>query len=332
MNIPGKKTSSSFFRKILFFIIYFFTGFIACFFAFVLAVNFLNPAVSEEQVDQVSQKEKVTTKKVFKDIVKNLKQVLKESFPTDEKKESPSAEKSASPLTEADIADTPKEDLDSSDSFPEAPENFEGETYGNTIQASPKDSAQPVDSQGTVQPAVVQPIDSQGTAQPAVVQPIDGQGTAQPAVVQPIDGQGTVQPVEEPSEANIEVQSYMAPFIYDSIQQKDPFEDPTVDKREGIVIIPRTPPEKYDLSEINLKGVKWDKKNPKLSKALFELPSSEGFYELREGDKIGKTGVVFRVGESEVVVVETNYIGSGKNKKEKRVIKIKKMDRLGLDI
>ena len=75
--------------------------------------------------------------------------------------------------------------------------------------------------------------------------------------------------------------------------RKDPFEDPTVDKKEGVVIIPKTPPEKYDLAEISLKGVIWNKKKPELSKALFQLPSGEGFYELRSGDKIGNTGVVF---------------------------------------
>ena len=38
----------------------------------------------------------------------------------------------------------------------------------------------------------------------------------------------------------------------------------------------------------------------------------------------------FKIRESEVVVVEASYTGSGENRREKRVIKIKKIDRLGL--
>ena len=124
----------------------------------------------------------------------------------------------------------------------------------------------------------------------------------------------------------------MAPFIYEDVKKRDPFKNPTLQvPKKGIVedpvvFIPKTPPEKYSLSEIKLKGVIWGTKMPK---ALFELPSSSGYYTLIAGDRVGQKGVIFAIRESEVVVVETHYVGAGEEKKEKRVIKIKKMDRLG---
>ena len=56
--------------------------------------------------------------------------------------------------------------VEASENFPEAPDNFEGEAYGNTIQTSPQNVAQPVDNQG-----VAQPVDSQD-----VSQKVDNQG------------------------------------------------------------------------------------------------------------------------------------------------------------
>lgn len=302
MNISNSKPRS-FIKKFFFYIVYFFTGVVACFFAFILVVNFLNPAVSEEPAE-APKEEKLTAKKVFVDIFKNLKQIINESFPAKEQKpvslevtpqpveqnqaleENVDTPPESPPKTTEENAEAPESppqisegNVDSSKDSPEPPENFEGEAYGNTVQPSNQVTSQPVDM--------------------------------------------------EASEASVEVQSYMAPFIYESIQQKDPFEDPTIDKTEGVVIVPKTPPEEYDLSKIKIKGVSWNEEKPELSKALFELPDDAGHYTLREGDRIGK-GVIFKIREGEVFIVETNYIGSGENRKEERTIKIKKMDRLGL--
>ena len=159
-----------------------------------------------------------------------------------------------------------------------------------------------------------------------------------PVDLDPAGGGEAVQepmPAEQPSEASLEVQTYMEAFPYDSSDRRDPFEDPTyrpvvapekgVIDEGAIVFTPRTPPEEYNLDEMSLKGIIWNNKTPK---ALFELPNSVGYYSLVKGDKIGKNGVLFEIRESEVVVVETNIIGKGENKKEERVIKIKRINRI----
>ena len=137
------------------------------------------------------------------------------------------------------------------------------------------------------------------------------------------------------SEVSLQIQSDMAPFNYENSGSRSPFDDPT---RRGVpgevldpkgevkIVIPKTPPEMYDLSEIKLKGIIWNIKNPK---ALFELPSGEGHYTLIKGDRIGKNGLIFEIREDEVVIVETFY--KEDDDPTERVIKIKKMDRLRLN-
>ena len=216
-------------------------------------------------------------------------------------------------------------------------------------------------SEGVVQEPVVPPV-SEGVVQEPVAPPasevIVQEPVAPPAsevivqepvvppaseviVQEPVAPPASEVIVQEPvprdipaSAASLEVQSYMAPFVYDSVNQKDPFEDPTYkpatsfDERlgdEAVVFVSQTPPEVYNLDEIKLKGIIWNNKTPK---ALFELPNSGGYYSLIRGDKIGKNGVLFEIRESEVVVVETNIIGKGESKREERVIKIKKINRI----
>ncbi|MCY4321239.1 MAG: pilus assembly protein PilP, partial [Bdellovibrionaceae bacterium] len=131
-----------------------------------------------------------------------------------------------------------------------------------------------------------------------------------------------------PSQLLLEIQSSVAPFIYEYGDEKDPFDDPTIkDSDTNVVIIPKTPPEEYELNQIKLKGIIWHTKTPK---ALFQLPGSAGFYTLIKGDKIGKNGVVFGIREDEVIIVETNYVGSGENRKEEITTKLIKLDRLNL--
>ena len=166
--------------------------------------------------------------------------------------------------------------------------------------------------------------------------PAQGGGLVpQGAEVVPAQG-GELAPQGASSEISLEIQAQMAPFIYEVSTERSPFDDPTRIKTSGQVIgedgevkvvIPKTPPEMYNLQDINLKGIIWNIKNPK---ALFELPDGEGHYTLIKGDKIGKNGLIFEIREDEVVIVETFYKGDNEQEAES-VIKIKKMNRLKLD-
>ena len=81
----SKQQAWPFFRTFISYIIYIFTALMACFFALMIVLNFLNPALSKETEKQKSQQEKLTAKKVFKDIFKNLKVIAKDSFSGDSK-------------------------------------------------------------------------------------------------------------------------------------------------------------------------------------------------------------------------------------------------------
>ena len=397
MGIVYQNSAKSFFKKAFYYITYFGTALFACFLALILVLNFLNPVLSEESKPQETQKEQLKLKKVFKDIVQNLKTVVKNSFSA-QSSPSPQGEESGEVLKEPQEIKIPKEDLPGPDNSlsgtetaPKAPESIPTDSQGETAPKAPENI--PPDSQGKTAPKAPEsiPPDSQGETAPKAPEsiPPDSQGETapekslpvknptpptpsreliesaptDPATEQSLSQISKTSPVEDPvkkdqptflpkntplnpsqnsshpsenssfenlpappdSEAGLEIQSYMIPFIYDSVQERDPFEDPTVKKDKGVVIIPKTPPEEYDLKEINLKGIIWDIKSPK---ALFKLPNNAGYYTLIKGDKIGKNGIIFEIRESEVIIVETSYIGSGNQKKEKQVVKIKKINRL----
>lgn len=284
------KKITSFFKQVVFYISYLFVGITACFFSFIIVVNFLSPALSKEPA---TPQKKKTLKNAIKDTANNIKSLFQDTFKDNTQnppQKGPSESPQKTPPTNQPSGVQPSQPKPSAPP-PQAPKNFEGDTYGNTIPKNPQNKTQASKTS------------------------------------------------DSSSMAIIEVQSYMAPFIYESTKEKDPFEDPTIKKSEKIVVIvPRTPPEKYDLKEIKLRGLTWSAIKAKSfagtktflePKALFELPNNGGFYTLRTGDRIGKQGVIFAIRESEVVVVERTYVGSGKERKEKRTIKIKKMDRLG---
>jgi len=297
-------------KKLFFALAYCCTAFGACLLAFVLVLNFLNAVISEEPDKSKSQVERLTFKKVFGDIIKNLKTVAKENLLGDSEP-SPGEEKPTDPPEAPQQVDIPKEDLKS---FEESAEPVPGESTkeqaldeGSVPESPPETQPEP--------PAKEQALDEGSVPEsPPETQP------EPPAKEQLTDE-------DNPSELILEIQSYMVPFIYESIKQKDPFEDPTVKKRKGVVVIPKTPPEKYDLKEIQLKGIIWDTENPK---ALFKLPEDAGFYTLIKGDKIGKKGIIFDIREDEVVIVETNQLSSGDQIKEEQTVKIKRIDRIGL--
>ncbi len=341
----NKRSSSSFFKKSVFYTVYFFTGVIACLFAFILVVNFLTPALSEE-ASNPSEKEKITAKQIFKDIYKNLKTMISE-ISGNIQEPSPESEKDPHPSQE-ELSDIQKLENtgDAAEDQLASPEVEEG--------AAEDQLASPEVEEGAAEDQLASPEVEEGAAEDQLASPEVEEGAAEDQLASPGteenlpsaptnfegDAYGKTLPSPSPttgqttsdknsSEASIEVQSYMAPFIYESIQQKDPFEDPTIEKSEGVVIVPKTPPEEYDLSEIKLKGITWRTKVPK---ALFELPNNAGHYTLRAGDKIGKKGTIFKIAEDGVFIVEVNYLDSDGDRKEERTIKVKKMNRIGLSI
>ena len=239
---------------------------------------------------------------------------------------------SASPSSE-EIAAQPLSASPSSEEITAQP--LSASPSSEEITAQPL-SASPSSEEIAAQPLSASPSSEEIAAQPLSASPSSEEITAQPLSASPSSEEIAAQPLSaSPSSerGNLDVQSYMAPFIYDSVNQKDPFEDPTykpLEERgaileEAIIVVPRTPPEMYNFDEINLKGVIWNNQRPK---ALFELPNSGGYYSLMKGDKIGKNGVIFEIRESEVVAVETNIVGKGESKKEERTIKIKKINRI----
>ena len=362
-------------------ILYFMTALTACFFALLLVLNFVNPALSQDN-PVVQTNEKPGFKDIFKDIVQNLKTILSDSMGENTDSESGSSSQEPVPSEDQVPAVPQPEGLPLEDQVPAVPQP-EGLPLEDQVPAVPQPEGLPLEDQVPAVPqpeglpledqvpAVPQPeglpLEDQVPAVPqpeglpsedqvpAVPQPeglpLEDQVPSSPqpeglpledqdpAVPQPEDFSTEGQPMHTPqsfvddltgipSEWMLDIQSSIAPFIYEYGKQKDPFDDPTIQEHSaesGVVVIPKTPPEEYDLKEIKLKGIIWDTQTPK---ALFELPSLAGYYTLIKGDKIGKNGIIFEIREDEVVVVETNYIGRGPDKKEEITIKIKQMDRL----
>ena len=347
--------------------LYFTTATMACLFALLVVLNFINPAVSQDN-QAFLQNKKPTFKEVIGDIVKNLKTVLKDSLrkntgsqDADSGQPPPSAPPGEQAQPQPESFPPGEQAQPQPESFPPGeqaqpqPESFppgeqaqpQPESFPPGEQAQPQPESFPPGEQAQPSPESFPPGE-QAQPQPESFPP--GEQAAQPSpesfppgeqALPPLEGIPTeAQPVgipqsftEDlsgvPSEWMLDIQSSIAPFIYEYGQQKDPFDDPLQEQSAegGVVVIPKTPPEEYDLKEIKLRGIIWDTQTPK---ALFELPNTEGFYTLIKGDKIGKNGVIFEIREGEVVVVETTYVGRGKDKKEEIKIKIKKMDRLSL--
>ena len=405
-----EKRIKIFFKKILSFILYFCTALTACLFAFFLVISFLTVSFSEENTEDTNpKKETVSFKKVFEDIFKNLKTLLNNKAPErSPEKDFKTMELNNQLKSNPKAAQIPsQEDSDRKNiETPSAPEQFEGQEYGNTIpldqdnQNLPQNSAETLDSKAESAPVpadqavqegpapvpadqvvqegpasvpadqVVQegpapvPADQvvqEGPASVPADQAVQGGSVPVPAdqvvqegpapvpadqVVQegpaPVPADQAVQggsvpvPADQgniaPSDASLEVQSYMAPFVYDSVNQKDPFKDPTHQAKEEakedktVVFIPKTPPEEHNLDSIHLKGIIWDTNKPR---SLFKLPSGD-YYTLLKGDKIGKNGVIFEIRENEVIVIETDVVGTGDSRREERTIKIKKINRMAI--
>lgn len=328
--------------------------------ALFLVLQFLNPALSSESSPPSSNNENFSVKKSFGTIFKNVKSVLGENFSNNEgeKEEKvlegpqeisigqeereleavgdlPGSASSLPALSkkEPSPSSSPKESINKESGLSSSPVPEPLKTpSAESVKASAESPKAGSPSEPVSSPSAKKESQLETSPKPLAEQVPSG----------PLKENALASPSEDldDSEVSIEIRSYMVPFIYESVNQKDPFEDPTIQETDQIIdqagdtleIIepeaPRTPPEAYELTEIHLKGIIWNAKEPK---ALFELPGGSGYYTLIRGDRVGKKGVIFEIRESEVVIVETNVIGSGKRRKEERVIKIKKIDRIGVD-
>ncbi len=308
----------------------------ACFLALFLVLNFLSPALSAPSDGSSPKKgEKMKAKKVFGDIFKNLKTIAKENL-SQSSPEEKSTDKVEKPLPAVKKDSTPATPTKGQPLKPLTGEAEPPAPEPRPVPALSKPSA--VEGQNLPAPnSLPPPAIKTGTPQVSPPSGIKGavKGDESPGGSQLAEPLNDTAPAEEgvkSSEISADIRSIMGSFEYDPTKKKDPFENPTPKKAQeskGIIIIPKTPPEEYDLSEIELKGVIWNTHNQ--AKALFKLPGSAGFYTLQAGDRVGKKGVIFKIRESEVVIVETNYLGSGEQRKAERIIKIKKINRVGVD-
>ena len=112
-----------------------------------------------------------------------------------------------------------------------------------------------------------------------------------------------------------EILSYLEPYIYDVEGRRDPFqpfkifiEEPSVEDQfkeetpiQKDVVEPRLPLLRYNLSQIELKAILWNVKNPKV---IVQVPGNK-LHMLRLKDRIGNNGgYIATIREGEVVVVQ----------------------------
>ncbi|MBC6415306.1 MAG: pilus assembly protein PilP [Bdellovibrionales bacterium] len=234
-----------------------------------------------------------------------------ESFESEEESSVPSSPESFESEEEPSVPSSPESFESEEESSVPSPESFESE--GESSVPSPES----FESEG--EPSVPSPESFESEGEPSVPS-AESFESEEPALFENFE--------QLPSDINLKVREYLAPFIYDTVDARSPFTEPLTNTTTDLSIFTKTPPEKYELAEIQLKGIIWSDS----PKALFELPDNQGHYNLRRGDRIGKnSGVIFEIREDQVVIVETLYVGQGEDKKERRVVKIKNMDRLRLN-
>jgi hypothetical protein len=117
-------------------------------------------------------------------------------------------------------------------------------------------------------------------------------------------------------------------YKYDPEEKRDPFVPPKMEKVDDVELaVPTYPTGKYDLSEIKLKGIKWNS-GAGPSKALFETPDNVIHY-LQKNDWIGKNrGVIYQLKEDEVIVVERRLTGNINKQEDSYVPVVVRLDRL----
>ena len=319
------------------FIAYISAGLFGFILAFVLAVQFLPSASSETQKD-------LGLKKIINSgqgIVKKL---------TNKKDQEPESNGKALPAPDLalppndgkpkpqtpDLALPPSEEASGTSGTPQAPVNSVSPDL-----ALPPNNGKPSSSQALPksEPALP-PGEIPATAD--VATPPSPKGESNEVINVPNELKTTEagstslnQPeADAVSQGLAEIRSYMAPYIYDPSNRTDPFDDPTTiapvtppgNQLSPIIEVIRTPPEEHSLSEIQLKGIIWDIKNPK---ALFKLPFHNSYYTLSRGSRIGENGIIFEIREDEVVILEKfNQIDADGSVAQN--IKILRLDRLNL--
>ncbi len=123
-------------------------------------------------------------------------------------------------------------------------------------------------------------------------QPAQKPATATATAPQPLQ-EGTAGRVEEVKPMEEQV------FRYESLGLVDPFE-PIVGKQEGAIAV--SPLERYSLDQLKLVAIIWGVPEPR---AMVEDPEGKG-YIIKKGTRIGKNqGVVIKILDNEVVVLET---------------------------
>ncbi len=141
---------------------------------------------------------------------------------------------------------------------------------------------------------------SVGWAQEA--QPLQPVQPAQVGAAPAAAGKG--QPVVEKEIEVSAIRSYLAPFVYDMDQLRDPFETQgsSAPLEPGQVYGPFLPVQSHRLSDYKLKGLLWKTDQPI---AVFQGPKDKEF-RLAVKDYIGENfGYVATIREKEVVVIQT---------------------------
>ena len=279
--------------------LYALTGALACFSAFFIAVHFMAPAFSRQPPP--SPGSGASEKKPPSGLIESLKETAGEFA------------RQGTRL----FSSPPK----GSPAAPKPPQ-LEGQIPGASAPAGP---AAPASEAGAAA-AGAEEISPQGQFLKFLIDAaagISGDASA-------LAGKKPRQHYEQPPD--VEVEAYVVPFIYESSNRRNPFDDPTMKQTEVIsatevvekFVKPRTPLEEYPLSELKIMALAWNTKKPK---ALVQVPDG-AFYTVIRGDKIGRTGAVYDIREDELLVVER--IGNEEDGEAENEIKILKMDRLRL--
>ena len=313
-------------KEFLYFISYAATGLTGCILAFFLSLQFLNPVFSEDDSEkqapstesQAPEKKALKAVDAFRKDIQKATEVFKGLFDTFRGK------KKSAPFTET----SPESQSENPDAVPAPPPHLDGIEVPKEAIPEPQGNITPEGEPLEEVPSESEPRPEGITPEPDAVEP-PIEGTEPVFVAPPPKGQSPQEEIPI-SDSLLQLKSYMEPFLYDpSSKRRNPFEDLTKKKeptgKTGIIVT--TPPERYPLTDIKLKGIIWSVPSPR---ALFQLPNEQEFYTLLQGERIGKYGVIKEIREDEVEIFETIVKGDGVNQLTETKKVIKRMDRLNL--
>ena len=98
-----------------------------------------------------------------------------------------------------------------------------------------------------------------------------------------------------------ELEGFLEPFIYDSVNRRDPFVPFSEFADSSVPSRPLSPAQRFDLDQLKLVGVMWDIRDPK---AMFMDPEAEVLVLGRDEGIGNRNGYIASIREGEVVVVE----------------------------